>query len=68
MKDDDYTKRSKWPLARILRVLPGRDSIVRVVEIKTKDGVFIRPVTSLLKMEDNVYDVRQGGENVTDGQ
>ena len=68
MKDDDYTKRSKWPLARILRVLPGRDNIVRVVEIKNKDGVFIRPVTSLLKLEDDVYDVRQGGENVTDGQ
>ena len=68
VKDEEYTKRGKWPLARITKVFPGRDDVVRVVEVKTKDGVYTRPVTSLYKLEDNlVCDIRQGGEYVTDG-
>ena len=65
LKDDDYTKRGRWPLARITRVLPGRDGVVRVVELKTKDGVYTRPVANLFKLEDNLLnDVRQGGQFV----
>ena len=69
LKEDEYAKRCKWPLARIIRVIPGRDDVVRVVELKTKDGVYTRPVSSLFKLEDNLEstDVRQGGDNVADG-
>ena len=68
VKDEEYTKRGKWPLARITKVFPGRDDVVCVVKVKTKDGLYTRPVTSLLKLEDNLLcDIRQGGEHVTDG-
>ena len=51
---DDDTKQGKWPLARITNVMPGADGIVRVVEVRTKDGTYKRPVTKLLKLEDSL--------------
>ena len=70
---DDDVKRGKWPLARITNVLPGTDGIVRIVELRTKTGVYTRPVSKLYKLEDcenfddhknEKINVRQGGENV----
>ena len=61
---DDDIKRGKWPLARVIRVMPGRDGIVRVAEIKTRSGVYTRPISKLLRLEDTVGDVPQGGEDV----
>ena len=58
---DDDIKRGKWPLARVIRVMPGRDGIVRVAEIKTRSGVYTRPTSKLLTLEDTVGDVSQGG-------
>ena len=52
LRDDDHAKRDKWPLARITKVMPGRDNVVRVVELKTKDGLYTRPVSTLYKLED----------------
>ena len=53
LNDADGSKRKKWPLARVTKVVPGRDGTVRVVEIKTKDGSYVRPVTKLHRLEDN---------------
>ena len=50
---DDDVKRGKWPLARITKVMPGSDDVVRTVEIRTKTGIYKRPVAKLLKLEDN---------------
>ena len=50
---DTETKRRKWPLGRITRVMPGEDGIVRVAEVKTKDGVYTRPVVKLYRLEDD---------------
>ena len=61
---DDDIKRGKWPLARVIRVMPGRNGIVRVAEIKTRSGVYTRPISKLLRLEDTVGDVPQGGEDV----
>jgi Pao retrotransposon peptidase/Family of unknown function (DUF5641)/Protein of unknown function (DUF1759)/Putative peptidase (DUF1758)/Integrase zinc binding domain len=36
-----------WPLARILKVLPGKDGKVRLCEILTKSGTFLRPISKL---------------------
>lgn len=36
-----------WPLGRVERVYPGSDKVVRVVDVKTKAGVFRRPVVKL---------------------
>ena len=35
---DDEAKRGKWPLARITKVMPGADAIVRTVEVRKKMG------------------------------
>ena len=68
---DDDVKRGKWPLARITKVMPGKEGVTRVVELRTKNGNYTRPVTKLYKIEDCENDevdirnhVRQGGENV----
>ena len=36
-----------WPLGRIVEVHPGKDSITRVVSVKTKGGVLKRAVSKL---------------------
>ena len=64
LQDDDL-KRRQWPLARITKLFPGSDETIRTVEIRTHNGVYKRPVTKILKLEDH-FDVCQGGENVTD--
>ena len=51
---DTDTKRGKWPLGRITRVMPGDDGVVRVAEVKTKDGVYTRPVVKLYQLEDDL--------------
>ena len=61
---DDDLKKGKWPLARILNVTPGKDGVVRVVDVRTKTGVYNRPVAKLIRLEED-SDVRQGGEDVT---
>ena len=62
LQEDDL-KRGKWPLARITKVMPGPDGIVRVVEVRTKTGVYTRPATKLYRLEED-SDIRQGGEDV----
>ena len=36
-----------WPLGRIVEVFSGKDGLVRVVNVKTKSGVYKRPVHKL---------------------
>ena len=38
---------NKWPLGQIVDTHPGRDGHVRVVTIKTANGVYKRPVTKV---------------------
>ena len=38
---------TKWPLARVIKTYPGKDGIVRVVNIKTQRGSYRRPVHKL---------------------
>ena len=52
LQQDDNYKRGKWPLARITKVMPGKDHVVRVVEVRTKDGEYVRPVSKLYKLEE----------------
>ena len=63
---DDDSRRYKWPLARITKLLPGRDGVVRVVELRSKDGVYTRPVVKLLKLEDADPEVPQGEGHVVE--
>ena len=45
----------QWQLGRIVETHPGADGIIRVVTVRTKDGIVKRPVTKLcmLPIEDN---------------
>ena len=45
-KDDNVTP-TQWPIARITKTSAGADGMVRVVTLKTKNGVYNRPVTKI---------------------
>ena len=44
---DDSPLPTKWPLARVVEVHPGKDALVRVATIRTSTGIYTRPVTKL---------------------
>ena len=48
---DVSSPRGKWPLARVVDVYPGRDGVVRVADVKTKNGTYRRPVHKLHALE-----------------
>ena len=39
--------RGKWNIAKVQEVLPGEDSKVRSVKVKTANGVYTRPITKI---------------------
>ena len=39
-----------WPLARVERLLPSRDGVVRSVYVKTQNGLYCRPVNKLVAL------------------
>lgn len=39
-----------WPLGRIIQVHPGPDEVVRVVTVRTAEGVFKRPTVKITKL------------------
>ena len=53
--EDDDVKRSKWPLGRITKTMPGNDGIVRVVEVTNKSGTYTRPVMKVYVLEDDLH-------------
>lgn len=46
MKEDNVPL-SKWCMARVVEVLPGKNGLVRAARVKTKDGFYVRPITKL---------------------
>ena len=49
---DSNTPRGQWKMARITKVFPGEDGVVRVAEIKTEARILTRPVTKLCLLEE----------------
>ena len=47
----ENTPRRSWPLGRVSRVFPGKDGLVRSVELQTQDSVLVRPVDRLCLLE-----------------
>ena len=39
---------TKWPLARVIDVHPGKDDLVRVATLKTEKGIYKRPITKIV--------------------
>ncbi|XP_054713683.1 uncharacterized protein LOC129223142 [Uloborus diversus] len=48
---DDNKKRVFSPLAKIIKLIPGRDKRVRAVRLKTQNGIFVRPVERVYSLE-----------------
>ena len=44
---DEINAPLRWPLARITKIYPARDGLVRVVEIKAKGKTYKRPIGKL---------------------
>ena len=40
----------KWPLGRVIEVHKGKDNLVRVVTVKTKSGIYKRPITKIVML------------------
>ncbi|CAG7833295.1 unnamed protein product [Allacma fusca] len=53
---DDCMPRNHWPKGRVVSVFPGADGRVQLVEVKTKNGIYKRPVSKccLLDISPNV--------------
>lgn len=47
---DGNLPRNCWPMGRVTEIFPGRDNIVRVVNVATKGGVLRRPVRKLVRL------------------
>ena len=41
------TAPTKWPLGRILETHPGKDDLVRVITVKTAQGIYTRPISKI---------------------
>ncbi|GFY52144.1 integrase catalytic domain-containing protein, partial [Trichonephila inaurata madagascariensis] len=54
----------KWTLARVIKIHPGEDGLVRVVDVKTAKGTFTRAVTNLLPLPGDVGLSPNGGRDV----
>ncbi|GFX25896.1 DUF5641 domain-containing protein [Trichonephila clavipes] len=50
VKPSENSDSLKWHLARILKLLPGKDNIVRVVTLKDKQGIYKRSVTKIANL------------------
>ena len=50
MIKEDNTPPMCWPLDRIMQTIDGNDNIVRVIQMKTQTGVYIRPISRLIHL------------------
>jgi len=48
---DHNASRREWKVGRIERTYPGRDQLVRVVEVQAGDKILNRPVTRISPLE-----------------
>ena len=48
--DPSLIRQGRWPMGRIIKTHPGRDSLIRVVTIRTATGTCVRPITKLSRL------------------
>ena len=46
-------KRRDWPIGRVVSAYPGKDGLVRVVQVKVGKNTYLRPVHHLCPLENN---------------
>ena len=44
---EDNTIPTQWPIARIVETHQGQDGLVRAVKVRTKNGIYTRPITKV---------------------
>ncbi|XP_035206802.1 uncharacterized protein LOC118181717 [Stegodyphus dumicola] len=49
--EDQNKNRAYWNLARVIRVIPGRDGNIRVALVKSNNSEFLRPIQRLFRLE-----------------
>lgn len=49
IKEDNMSP-LQWKRGRLIKLLPGKDGIVRVAEVKTQNGVLVRPISKLCRL------------------
>ena len=49
---DDNSPRGRWLLGGVWKTFPGHDHRVREVEVKTKNGTLVRPISKLCLLEE----------------
>lgn len=49
IKEDNLASLS-WRRGRLVKLLPGKDGVVRVAEVKTRNGVLLRPISKLCRL------------------
>ena len=47
---DPQQVRARWPVVKVIEVLPGEDGRVRAVKVQTEDRLLTRPVARLIKL------------------
>ena len=52
---EDHMPRLQWPIGVIVSVYPGRDGLIRSVDVKTRRGVINRSVQRLHDLEMNSH-------------
>lgn len=52
---EDNLPPQKWRIGRVIEIFPGKDGHVRIIKLRTPDGVYTRAVTRLcvLPIDDN---------------
>lgn len=50
MIDDSQSAPMRWPVGRVVELFPGADGIVRVVSVRTPQGILKRPVVKLYRL------------------
>ncbi|GFV23772.1 hypothetical protein TNCV_959661 [Trichonephila clavipes] len=42
-----------WPLAKVIRLIPGKDGKITAVELKTRSGTMLRPIQRAYPFEES---------------
>ena len=68
----DNIKRVHWPLGRIVKIFPGRDNVIRTVEIKMADNTILKRSVQMLHrletFEDDFQITDAFNDNVTESE
>ena len=61
------SNRLQWPMGIVHRVYPGRDGLVRTVEVKTANGLLTRPIQRIhdLEMTDSTFESTESPNRVS---